>query len=105
MCHACSKGTRGMLKFDTILGGGMELKGVWAPQKIDIYLHKFYEAKVKHAADNAITTENITNRGTKLNKCHEITQQMYLEESKSVKADNDRNYHKEKSSFTKSTSS
>ncbi|KAG2030869.1 hypothetical protein BDR03DRAFT_986800 [Suillus americanus] len=99
--HACSKGARGMLKFDTVLGGGVELKGTRAPQKIDIYSHKFYEAKVKHAADNAITIENITNRGPKLNKHHEITRQMYLEESESVKADINRKYHKVKSSFAK----
>ncbi|KAG1827949.1 hypothetical protein DFJ58DRAFT_849273 [Suillus subalutaceus] len=99
--HARSKGTRGVLKFDTVLDGGVELKGVWAPQKINIYSHKFYKVKVKHAADNAITTENITNRGLKLNKHHEITRQMYLEESESVKADIDRKYRKAKSSFSK----
>ncbi|KAG2361811.1 hypothetical protein BDR07DRAFT_1485383 [Suillus spraguei] len=99
--HARSKGARGMLKFDTVLGGGMELKGTRAPQKIDIYLHKFYEAKVKNVADNAITTENITNRGPKLNKHREITRQMYLEESESVKADIDRKYRKVKANFAK----
>ncbi|KAG2356876.1 hypothetical protein BDR07DRAFT_1491343 [Suillus spraguei] len=99
--HARSKGARGVLKFDTVLGGGMELKGTWAPQKIDIYSHKFYEAKVKNVADNAITTENITNRGLKLNKCCEITRQMYLEESESVKVDIDRKYHKAKANFAK----
>ncbi|KAG2358420.1 hypothetical protein BDR07DRAFT_1379413 [Suillus spraguei] len=83
------------------LSGGVELKGTWAPQKIDIYSHEFYEAKVKNVADNAITTENITNRGLKLNKCHEITWQMYLEESESVKADIDRKYHKAKANFAK----
>lgn len=75
-----------MLKFDAILGGGVELKGTRAPQKIDIYSHKFYEAKVKHTADAAIATENITSRGPKLNKRHEITRRMYSEESESVKA-------------------
>ncbi|KAG2342077.1 hypothetical protein BDR05DRAFT_949333 [Suillus weaverae] len=99
--HAHSKGARGMLKFDTVLGRGVELKGTQAPQKIDIYSHKFYEAKVKHAADNAIATENITNRGLKLNKRREITQRMYLEESESVKADIDRKYRKAKASFAK----
>ncbi|KAG2357824.1 hypothetical protein BDR07DRAFT_1379857 [Suillus spraguei] len=97
--HARSKGARGVLKFDTILGGGVELKGTRAPQKIDIYSHKFYEAKVKNVADNAITTENITNRGLKLNKHCEITWQMYLEESESVKADIDRKYRKAKANF------
>ncbi|KAG2358783.1 hypothetical protein BDR07DRAFT_1488999 [Suillus spraguei] len=48
-----------------------------ASQKIDIYLHKFYEAK-----------------RPKLNKHREITRQMYLEESESVKADIDRKYRK-----------
>ncbi|KAG1787159.1 uncharacterized protein HD556DRAFT_1449088 [Suillus plorans] len=99
--HARSKGARGVLKFDTVLGGGVELKGTRAPQKIDIYSHKFYEAKVKNVADNAITTENITNRGPKLNKRREITQQMYLEESESVKVDIDRKYRKAKANFAK----
>ncbi|KAG2086102.1 uncharacterized protein F5147DRAFT_781765 [Suillus discolor] len=78
-----SKGARGVLKFDAVLGGGVELKGTRAPQKINIYSHKFYEAKVKHTADAAIATENITSRGPKLNKRREITRRMYSEESES----------------------
>ncbi|KAG2083829.1 uncharacterized protein F5147DRAFT_782763 [Suillus discolor] len=93
--------TWGVLKFDAILGGGVELKGTRAPQKIDIYSHKFYEAKVKHTADAAIATENITSRGPKLNKRREITRHMYSEESESVKADIDRKYQKAKARFRK----
>ncbi|KAG1784978.1 uncharacterized protein HD556DRAFT_1451217 [Suillus plorans] len=99
--HARSKGARGVLKFDTILGGGVELKGTRAPQKIDIYSHEFYGVKVKHTADDAIAAENITNRGPKLNKRREITRRMYLEESESVKADIDRKYRKAKAKFAK----
>ncbi|KAG1789963.1 uncharacterized protein HD556DRAFT_1446538 [Suillus plorans] len=99
--HARSKGARGVLKFDTILGGGVELKGTRAPQKIDIYSHEFYGAKVKHTADDAIAAENITNKGPKLNKRREITRRMYLEESESVKADINRKYRKAKAKFAK----
>ncbi|KAG2127508.1 hypothetical protein DEU56DRAFT_758625 [Suillus clintonianus] len=89
------QGPGAVLKFDTVLGGGVELKGTRAPQKIDIYSHKFYEAKVKNVADNAITTENITNRGPKLNKRREITQADVLGGKLSLK------YRKAKANFAK----
>ncbi|KAG1781167.1 hypothetical protein EV702DRAFT_1042307 [Suillus placidus] len=95
-----SKGSRGTLKFDTVLAGGVELKGTRAPQKMDIYSHEFYMEKVKHAADEVIKQENITNKGPKLNKCREITQQMYKEESEAVKAKIDKKYCKAKAKFT-----
>jgi hypothetical protein len=64
-------------------------------------LHKFYEAKVKHATDTAIETENITDRGPKLNKHCEMTRHMYSEDSESIKADIDRKYQKAKARFAK----
>ncbi|KAG2051239.1 hypothetical protein BDR06DRAFT_1010589 [Suillus hirtellus] len=96
---ARSKGSRGTLKFDTVLAGGIELKGTRAPQKMDIYSHEFYTEKVKHAADEAIKIENITNKGPKLNKHCEITQQMYEEESEAIKAKIDKKYRKAKAKF------
>ncbi|KAG1781392.1 hypothetical protein EV702DRAFT_1193579 [Suillus placidus] len=81
-----SAAVRGVLKFDTVLAGGVNLKGTRAPQKIDVYSNKYYETKVKHCADDAIQKEHITNRGPKLNKHREITHRMYSDKSKAVKA-------------------
>lgn len=82
-----------------MLAGGVELKGTRAPQKMDIYSHEFYTEKVKHAADEAIKIENITNKGPKLNKHCEITRQMYKEESEAVKAKINKKYRKAKAKF------
>ncbi|KAG2345651.1 hypothetical protein BDR05DRAFT_946689 [Suillus weaverae] len=100
VCLGCSKGSRGTLKFNMVLAGGVELKGTCTPQKMDIYSHEFYTEKVKHAADKAIKQDNITNKGPMLNKHCEITWQMYQEESEAVKAKNDKKYCKAKAKFT-----
>ncbi|KAG1720179.1 uncharacterized protein EDB91DRAFT_1088932 [Suillus paluster] len=81
-----SAAERGVFKFDAMLAGGVNLKGTHAPQKIDIYSNKYYDKKIKHAADNAIKNEHITNRGPKLNKHCEITCHMYSDESEVIKA-------------------
>ncbi|KAG2030431.1 hypothetical protein BDR03DRAFT_1017116 [Suillus americanus] len=47
----CTSGIKGALKFNTVLAGGVELKGTRAPQKMDIYSYKYYGEKVKDTAD------------------------------------------------------
>jgi hypothetical protein len=61
------------LKFDTVLAGGVELKGTRAPQKIDIYSYEYYGEKVKDTADAEIRVQNVTDRGPKLNKRREVS--------------------------------
>ncbi|KAG1817375.1 hypothetical protein EV424DRAFT_1540467 [Suillus variegatus] len=68
-----STGARGVLKFDAVLAGGVDLKGTRAPQKLDVYSNMYYEKKVKGVADDAFQKEHITNRGPKLNKHREMT--------------------------------
>ncbi|KAG1898255.1 uncharacterized protein F5891DRAFT_981912 [Suillus fuscotomentosus] len=69
----CTSGVKGALKFDTVLAGGVELKGTWAPQKIDIYSYEYYGEKVKDTAGAKIRVQNVTDRGPKLNKRHEVS--------------------------------
>lgn len=90
-----------MLKFDAVLSGGMALKGTRAPQKMDIYSHKFYEGKVKGVADTEIKRENVVNRGPKLNKHREVTRRIYSEESEEVKNKIERKYRKAKARYMK----
>ncbi|KAG1789116.1 uncharacterized protein HD556DRAFT_1447179 [Suillus plorans] len=96
-----TSGVKGVLKFDAVLSGGVELKGTRAPQKVDIYSHKYYEAKVKGMADTEIQRENMTNRGPKLNKRCEVTRRMFLEESEEVKEKIERKYRKARSRYMK----
>lgn len=96
-----TSGVKGVLKFDAVLSGGVELKGTRAPQKVDIYSHKYYEAKVKGMADTEIQRENVTNRGPKLNKRREVTRRMFLEESEEVKEKIERKYRKARSRYMK----
>ncbi|KAG1898742.1 uncharacterized protein F5891DRAFT_1190536 [Suillus fuscotomentosus] len=69
----CTSGVKGALKFDTVLAGGVELKGTRAPQKIDIYSYEYYGEKVKDTADAEIRVQNVTDRGPKLNKHREVS--------------------------------
>ncbi|KAG2153811.1 hypothetical protein DEU56DRAFT_951204 [Suillus clintonianus] len=96
-----TSGIRGVLRFDTVLAGGVEMRGTRAPQKIDLYSHKFYEKKIKHVADKAIHEQNITERGPKLNKRRDIIRQMYVEGSEEVKAKIERKYSKTKARYAK----
>ncbi|KAG1861070.1 hypothetical protein C8R48DRAFT_762450 [Suillus tomentosus] len=68
-----TSGVKGALKFDTVLAGGVELKGTWAPQKIDIYSYEYYGEKVKDTADAEIRVQNVTDRRPKLNKRREVS--------------------------------
>ncbi|KAG1720356.1 uncharacterized protein EDB91DRAFT_1088869 [Suillus paluster] len=99
--HVAQAAERGVFKFDAMLAGGVNLKGTHAPQKIDIYSNKYYDKKIKHAADNAIKNEHITNRGPKLNKHCEITCHMYSDESEVIKAKIDKKYKTIKVRYTK----
>ncbi|KAG2051166.1 hypothetical protein BDR06DRAFT_1010703 [Suillus hirtellus] len=93
-CLHRSASARGVLKFDAVLAGGVNLKGTHTLQKLDVYSNMYYEKKVKHAADDAIQKECITNRGPKLNKHQEMTHHMYSDESEDVKAKINRKYQK-----------
>ncbi|KAG1819929.1 hypothetical protein EV424DRAFT_1539731 [Suillus variegatus] len=101
ICLGRSAAVRGVLKFDTVLAGGVNLKGTRAPQKIDVYSNKYYKEKIKHAADDAIEKEHITNRGPKLQKRREITRHIYSDESEAVKAKIDKKYEKIKARYVK----
>ncbi|KAG2038578.1 hypothetical protein BDR03DRAFT_1009804 [Suillus americanus] len=68
---------------------------------MDIYSNKFYEKKIKHAADQAIQEQKITKQGPKLNKHRNIICQMFVEESKEVKAKIERRYSKTKVKYAK----
>ncbi|KAG1845841.1 hypothetical protein F4604DRAFT_1688606 [Suillus subluteus] len=97
----CMSGIKGALKFDTVLAGGVELKGTRAPQKMNIYSHKYYKGKVKDTADTEIKVQNVTNRGPKLNKHREVTHCMYSEECEEVKNKIERKYQKAKAKHAK----
>ncbi|KAJ8581683.1 hypothetical protein M405DRAFT_846883 [Rhizopogon salebrosus TDB-379] len=96
-----SNGSKGVLKFNTVLSGGLELKGTHAPQKMDVYSHMYYDKKVKQTADNEIQVDNVTDRGPKLNKRREVTHRMYSEESEEVKDKVERKYQKAKAKHGK----
>lgn len=90
-----------MLKFDTVLAGGVELSGARAPKKMHIYSHEYYAKKVKIDADKAIHGDNITHRGPKLNKRLAITQEKFKAESDEVKEEIERKYRKAKAKFAR----
>jgi hypothetical protein len=96
-----SAAVRGVLKFDTVLSGGVNLKGTHTLQKIDVYSNKYYEGKIKLAADDAIEKEHITNRGPKLQKHCEIIRHIYSDKSKAVKAKIEKKYEKIKMRYEK----
>jgi hypothetical protein len=94
-------GVKGALKFDTVLAGGVKLKGTHAPQKMNIYSYKYYEEKIKDTADAEIRVEKVTDCGPKLNKHHEVTCHMYSEECEEVKNKVERSYQKAKAKHAK----
>ncbi|KAG1845346.1 hypothetical protein F4604DRAFT_1688760 [Suillus subluteus] len=96
-----TSGVKGVLKFDTVLAGGVELKGTRAPHKMDIYSHEYYLDKVKDTADTEIRVQDVTDRGPKLNKCREVTHCMYPEESEEVKYRIKRKYQKARAKHAK----
>ncbi|KAG0694347.1 hypothetical protein DFH29DRAFT_880767 [Suillus ampliporus] len=98
---SCTSGTKGVLKFDTVLAGGVELSGARAPKKMHIYSHEYYAKKVKIDADKAIHEDNITHHGPKLNKHLAITQEKFEAESDEVKEEVERKYRKAKAKFTR----
>lgn len=77
------------------------MKGTRAPQKMDIYLNKFYSKKIKHVADEAIRAQSVTERGPKLNKRRDVIRQMYAKESDEVKAKIEKKYAKTKARYAK----
>ncbi|KAG1740074.1 hypothetical protein EDD22DRAFT_959249 [Suillus occidentalis] len=81
----CTSGVKGALKFDTVLAGGVELKGTHAPQKLDIYSYKYYEEKVKDTADAEIR----------------VMRHLYSEECEDVKNKVERRYQKAKAKHAK----
>ncbi|KAG2126513.1 hypothetical protein DEU56DRAFT_916029 [Suillus clintonianus] len=100
-CLGRTSGVKGALKFDTVLAGGVELKGTRAPQKLDIYSYKYYEEKVKDTADAEIRVQNVTHRGPKLNKRCEVTRRLYSEECEDIKNKVERRYQKAKAKHAK----
>ncbi|KAG1888678.1 hypothetical protein F4604DRAFT_1674326 [Suillus subluteus] len=94
-------GVKGVLKFDTMLAGGVELKGTRAPHKMDIYSHKYYLDKVKDTVDTEIRVQDVTDPRPKLNKRHEVTHHMYAEESEEVKYRIERKYQKARAKHAK----
>ncbi|KAG1787540.1 hypothetical protein EV424DRAFT_1356486 [Suillus variegatus] len=66
-----------------------------------IYSREHYSKKVKIDADNAIRTDNITNRGPKLNKCLAVTQEKFEAESDQVKDEVERAYQEAKAKFAR----
>lgn len=94
-----TSGTRGVLKLDAVLGGGVTKRR--APRKMHIYSREHYSKKVKIDADNAIRTDNITNRGPKLNKRLAVTQEKFEAESDQVKDEVERAYQEAKAKFAR----
>lgn len=66
-----------------------------------VYSHQYYDKKVKTDANQAIQTENITNRGPKLNKRLAITWEKFEAESQEVKEEVERKYQKAKAKFAR----
>ncbi|KAG1731233.1 uncharacterized protein EDB91DRAFT_1085168 [Suillus paluster] len=100
-CLSCTSGTKGVLKFDTVLAGGVELSGARAPKKMHIYSHEYYAKKIKINVDKTIHEDNITHHGPKLNKCLGITQEKFEAESNEVKEEVERKYRKVKVKFAR----
>lgn len=94
-----TSGTRGVLKFDAVLAGGIN-KGR-APKKLHIYSQEYYNEKVKVDADKAIRTDSITDRGPKLNKCLAVTQEKFEAESEEVKEVVEKKYQEAKAKFAR----
>ncbi|KAG2113706.1 hypothetical protein DEU56DRAFT_919668 [Suillus clintonianus] len=94
-----TSGTWGVLKFDAVLAGGVTSKR--APRKMHVYSHQYYDEKVKMDADKAICTENVTNRGPRLNKCLALTQEKFEAESEEVKEQVEKNYHNARAKFAR----
>ncbi|KAG2103749.1 uncharacterized protein F5147DRAFT_775876 [Suillus discolor] len=101
LCLGHTSGVKGVLKFNTMLAGGIELKGTHAPHKMDVYSHEYYEEKVKDTADTKIRVQNVTDHGPKLNKRCEVTHHVYSEESEEVKDKIERKYQKAKAKHAK----
>ncbi|KAG1723256.1 uncharacterized protein EDB91DRAFT_1255731 [Suillus paluster] len=76
-----TSGTKGVLKFDIVLAGGVELSGARAPKKMHIYSHEYYAKK--------------------LNKRLAITQEKFEAESDEVKEEVERKYRKAKAKFAR----
>ncbi|KAG1884066.1 hypothetical protein F4604DRAFT_1919890 [Suillus subluteus] len=67
------------------LSGGDELKGMKAPQEVEVYSQCHYETRVKDAADTAIAAVGASSRGEKLSKRKEVTRIKYASEDKVVR--------------------
>lgn len=84
---ARSSGSKGVLRLDTTLAGGDELRGKRAPQEVEIYSQMFYEDRVKVDADAAIVSEAITSRGDKLLMRKIVTRNNYAKEPEGIKTE------------------
>lgn len=94
-----TSGTRGVLKFDAVLAGGVTSGR--APRKMHVYSHQYYDKKVKMDADKAIRTENVTDRGPRLNKRLALTQEKFEAESEEVKEQVEKNYQNARAKFAR----
>ncbi|KIK34242.1 hypothetical protein CY34DRAFT_110353 [Suillus luteus UH-Slu-Lm8-n1] len=94
-----TSGTRGVLKFDAVLAGGVTSGR--APRKMHVYSHQYYDKKVKMDADKAIRTENVTDRGPRLNKHLALTQEKFEAESEEVKEQVEKNYQNARAKFAR----
>ncbi|OAX30983.1 hypothetical protein K503DRAFT_816141, partial [Rhizopogon vinicolor AM-OR11-026] len=84
---ARSGGSNGVLKLDVTLAGGDELKGMRAPQEIEVYSQLHYKSRIKSDADAAIEAEGITSRGNKLLMRKVVTREKYSQETEDIKAE------------------
>jgi hypothetical protein len=81
-----TSGSKSVLSAEAALRGRAGLKGTRAPKITEVYSQIYYDKKVKDAADRAIAEEDITSRGSKLQKRLEVTLETYEAESPAVKA-------------------
>ncbi|KAG1776737.1 hypothetical protein EV702DRAFT_1045783 [Suillus placidus] len=61
-CLARSGGSGGVLRLDTTLAGGDEMRGTRAPQEVEVYSQMHYEDRVKADADALIASETVTSQ-------------------------------------------
>ncbi|KAG1776921.1 hypothetical protein EV702DRAFT_1197593 [Suillus placidus] len=84
---ARSGGPGGVLRLDTTLAGGDEMRGTRAPQEVEVYSHLHYEDRVKADADALIASETVTSRGDKLLMRRIVTCDKYAKEPEEIKAE------------------
>ncbi|KAG2745149.1 hypothetical protein P692DRAFT_20643969, partial [Suillus brevipes Sb2] len=80
-------GGSGVLRLDTTLAGGDEMRGTRAPQEVEVYSQMHYEDRVKAEADALIASETVTSRGDKLLMRRIVTRDKYAKEPEEIKAE------------------